>query len=172
MRESEAICNCPASFALASIGVRGNQIPDLNLVTKAPASASQEKGSEPVPTAAILWKPLRRSRGIIMPGLYKTLPQRSAASCRSGAPVNSNLLPTCPHGVSLARDRGSLEHLQVGGSLLSGTDVRWGWWRGEGGGQGSPLCFAEGVGEVSAPPPPLVSRCGWVAAPPWCWVCC
>lgn len=67
-----------------------------------------------------------------MPGLPKALPQRSTASCRSRseAPVNSSLLPTGPHGVSLAgeyrQDGGSPEHLQVEGVLLSwqGCEVR------------------------------------------------
>lgn len=38
-RESEGICNCPASFPLTSIGIGGNQTADLNFVTKAPACA-------------------------------------------------------------------------------------------------------------------------------------
>lgn len=72
-----------------------------------------ERGSEPVPAAAILCKSLRRSGGIITPGMYKALPQSTARRrSRSGALVNHSLLPTCPHGVSLAR-----EYQQDGGSL-------------------------------------------------------
>lgn len=135
MRESEVICNCITSFPLESIGHQRESdiISEISDKISSPSNPGV-RGSEPVPTAAILWKPLRGSRGIIMPGLYNALPLRSTALCeyRSGAPVNNNVFPTCPHGVTLTREYqqigGSLEPLQVGRPLLSSRDVRYRWW--------------------------------------------